>query len=221
MVFYKPYIYFKYKAKVSASAVLSRSTFLSENCTIHSKVVVANSSIGYGTYIGQKSKLANTHVGAYCSIANNVEVLPYTHPSSTFVSTHPAFFSVLKQAGFTYTTQQLFNEELFFDREKKIHLKIGNDVWIGTNVLIMGGIEIGDGAIIAAGSVVTKNVKAFDIVGGVPAKVINSRFNAEQIELLNKIQWWNRSPEWIKQNSELFKDIQVFEKAIEKSHPIV
>jgi len=220
MVFYIQYVYIKHKTIVSASAILTSKTVLSERCVIHAKVNIANSFVGPCTYIGEKCTLANVQIGAYCSISNNVKVLPYTHPTSNFVSTHPAFFSTLKQSGFTYTTKQLFNEELFFNKEKKIHVKIGNDVWIGTNVLIIGGIEIGDGAIIAAGSVVTKNVNAFDIVGGVPAKLIRSRFSIDQIDFLNKIKWWNKPSAWLKKHVDAFGDINTFKEIIENGHNI-
>ena len=68
---------------------------------------------------------------------------------------------------------------------------IGNDVWIGYNSILMPGIHIGDGAIIASGSVVTKNVAPYSIVGGNPAKLIRERFDQETIEKLFKLAWWD------------------------------
>ncbi len=87
---------------------------------------------------------------------------------------------------------------------------IGNDVWIGSKVLIIGGIEIGNGAIIAAGSVVTTTVLPYEIVGGVPAKKIRSRFTDEQISFLEEIKWWDKSPKWLQENIALFEDIELF-----------
>ena len=77
---------------------------------------------------------------------------------------------------------------------------MGNDVWIGQNVTIMSGVKIGDGAIIAANSVVTKNVDSYSIVGGNPAKFIKKRFDDELIEYLFKLKWWNWSKEKISEN---------------------
>ena len=72
---------------------------------------------------------------------------------------------------------------------------IGNDVWIGRESIIMPGVKIGDGAIIAAYSVVTKDVEPYSVVGGNPARFIKKRFNDELIELLLEFKWWDLSPE--------------------------
>lgn len=68
---------------------------------------------------------------------------------------------------------------------------VGNDVWFGQNVTVLPGVHIGDGAIIAANSVVTKDVPAYHIVGGNPSRIIRKRFSQEQIDKLLKIKWWN------------------------------
>ena len=80
---------------------------------------------------------------------------------------------------------------------------IGNDVWIGQNVTIMPGVKIGDGSIIATNSTVTKNVDAYSIIGGNPAKLIKKRFSDEIIEMLLKIKWWNWNEEKIFKNLEI------------------
>ena len=72
---------------------------------------------------------------------------------------------------------------------------IGNDVWIGRESIIMPGVKIGDGAIIAAYSVVTKDVEPYSVVGGNPARFIKKRFNDELIELLLEFKWWDLPPE--------------------------
>lgn len=82
----------------------------------------------------------------------------------------------------------------------KGNTEIGNDVWIGFNSTIMPGIKIGDGAIIATNSTVTKNVEPYSIVGGNPAKEIKKRFTKEQIEKLLEIKWWNWEIEKITKN---------------------
>ncbi len=70
---------------------------------------------------------------------------------------------------------------------------IGNDVWIGQNAVIMDGVHVGDGAIVAAGAVVTKDVPPYAIVGGVPARVIKYRFDAGTIKELSELKWWELS----------------------------
>lgn len=70
-------------------------------------------------------------------------------------------------------------------------MNIGNDVWIGRNVIVLPGVSIGNGAVVGAGSVVTKNVEKYSIVAGNPARPIRYRFTSEQIEKLEKIKWWD------------------------------
>lgn len=74
----------------------------------------------------------------------------------------------------------------------------------------MNGCVIGDGAVVAAGAVVTENVQPYTIVGGVPAKPIRKRFSEEQIEQLLKIKWWNRDEVWLEQHVEEFRNIDIF-----------
>ena len=165
--------------------------------------------MGYGSYIGGNSVI-NAKIGRYSSIAYNVRTVSGNHPSSIFVSTHPAFFSVAKQAGFTYVSENFFEETVY--AEGKYKTVIGNDVWIGANVLIMSGVHIGDGAIVAAGAVVTKDVEPYTVVGGVPAKTIRKRFNDEQIDFLIRFRWWDKDKNWIADNHGMFQNIELFMK---------
>jgi|TARA_B110000091_G_scaffold117155_1_gene126327 acetyltransferase-like isoleucine patch superfamily enzyme len=80
-------------------------------------------------------------------------------------------------------------------------IKVGNDVWIGATSTIMSGITIGDGAIIGAGSMVTKDVPPFAIVAGNPSKIVKYRFTEEQIEKLLQISWWDWEEDKIKDNA--------------------
>ena len=83
---------------------------------------------------------------------------------------------------------------------------VGNDVWIGYNSTIMPGVKIGDGAIIATNSTVTKNVEPYTVVGGNPAKEIKKRFTENEINKLLKIRWWNWSIEKITKNVKKLTD---------------
>lgn len=172
---------------------------------------IISSSIGFGSYLGCNTKIFNTKIGRYCSIGHNVRCIFGKHPTKDFVSTHPSFFSTLKQVGFTYTDKQLFEEhhEAFYKpNEYAIH--IGNDVWLGDGATLMEGVNIGDGAIVAANSLVVKDVAPYTIVGGIPAKVIKKRFSDYQIEFLLKFQWWEKGSTWIKENAKDFVNIEKF-----------
>lgn len=81
---------------------------------------------------------------------------------------------------------------------------IGNDVWIGSNAIVLQGVTIGDGAVVAAGAVVTKDVPSYTVVGGVPAKVIKKRFDSSIEKRLKESQWWNKD---IKDIAFIFKQL--------------
>ena len=92
-------------------------------------------------------------------------------------------------------------------------VNIGNDVWVGANAMIMSGVSIQDGAIIAAGAIVTKNVSPYTIVAGNPAKAVKKRFKNSQIKSLLRIQWWNWEEDKIRKYvSDFYSDIDKFIK---------
>jgi len=181
----------------------------------HSKVndncIIINCLIGRGTFISSNSSLYHAKIGRFCSIAPDVQCVIGNHPSHTFVSTHPAFFSLKKQAGFTFTKFQKFEEFIYLKNQKEYMYEIGNDVWIGQGTKLLNGIKIGNGAIIAAGSIVVKDVPSYSIVGGTPAKIIKMRFSQTQIDYLESFKWWDKSNSWLKAHCDFFDDIELFQ----------
>lgn len=166
--------------------------------------------LGFGSYIAYGSDISGK-IGRFTSIAPHVRcnngVHPFTYP---FVTTAPCFFSVnnfKQQNGSTFADKQLFDEYKYADVDSRYPIIIGNDCWIGENVFIVGGINIGDGAVVLAGAVVTKDIPPYAIVGGVPAKVIKYRYSQEDIDFLLRIKWWDNSISWFKENWELLNDI--------------
>ncbi len=120
--------------------------------TIYKHARVRDSEFGDFSYVARNSQIYNTTVGKFTSIGPNVSTGMGAHPSAEFVSTHPLFYSTLGQSsGLIIVDQKIFDE---FP-----HTEIGNDVWIGNNAIIKYGVKIGDGAIIGAGAVVTKDVE--------------------------------------------------------------
>lgn len=171
-------------------------------------VTFLKSSIGYASYIGNRSFIKNTKIGRYTCIATDVMTVAGSHPTSKYVSIHPAFYSTRKQAGFTYVSEDKFCDFNYIDKNQKFTVMIGNDVWIGSGVKIMEGVTIGDGAVVAAGAIVTKDVPPYAIIGGVPAKVIKYRFDKIIIERLLKLRWWEKDREWIKEHTDDFEDVE-------------
>lgn len=177
----------------------------------HNKVIgntqLSECLFGKGSYIGTGCMLKKTKVGRFCSLGSNIWVSDGNHPTSEYVSTYPAFFRKGEFCGYNFGANDIFEEHSYTCKDHKWLCEIGNDVWIGDSVLILNGVKIGDGAIIAAGSVVTKDVSSYSIVGGVPAKILRYRFEKDQIKWLEEIKWWDKNDEWIKKNISLFEDI--------------
>lgn len=127
-------------------------------------------------------KIGTVKVGKYCSIAGGVKAITVGH-NSCWISTYPFSSREFKDK---WGAESIGGHPLFYG-----DIMIGNDVWIGEDVTIRGGVKIYDGAIIAAGTFVTKNVAAYDIVGGNPMEHIGRRFKEWQIRELLEIKWWD------------------------------
>ena len=157
-------------------------------------------SMGYGSYMAWDCYIIG-NIGRFSSIGPYTMTNPGIHPlSQPYATTSPMFFSLQKQTGTTFAKRQLFEE-------MRPPIRIGNDCWIGQNVFIVGGATVNDGAVVLAGAVVTKDVPPYAIVGGVPAKIIKYRYDDDTIKFLLDKKWWNMPIEWLKENSELFCDI--------------
>lgn len=170
--------------------------------------------MGYGTYIGSNC-LLNGKIGRFCCIADDVKVYIGKHPIE-YGCMNPMFYSTKKQNGNSYVVEDLYEENELANQKEKYGIIVGNDVWIGARVTILGGVNIGDGAVIAAGAVVTKNVKPYSIVGGVPARIIRMRFDENIVCKLLKYQWWNRDRKWIEENASSFRNIENLLQILEK-----
>ena len=153
-------------------------------------------TVGLGTYgVGEKTVLLfrdddRVDIGKYCSVAFGVTIVASGEHNYCGAANFP-LAAVLKG-------------DVDRDTFSKGPVRVGNDVWIGANATILSGVTIGDGAVVAAGSVVTKSVPPYAIVGGAPAKIIKYRFPIETIERLLRLGWWNWHPEKINQNMSLF-----------------
>ena len=138
----------------------------------------------------------NTHVliGKFCSMAHDIKFLLALNHDYRKISTYPYIINLQNNS---QEPDYIVN---------KYQVIIGNDVWIGRGVTIMGGLRIGNGAVLGANSVVTKNVPAYSIVAGNPARVIKYRFDSETIRKLLAIKWWNWSLDKIQHEFSITQD---------------
>lgn len=200
----------KNKCKLACGVIVDRNAVFEGKNFVCENSKILNSHLGYASYVGENCFLKNALVGKYTCIASDVKTISGTHPSSQYVSIHPAFYSEMSRVDLTYSDKNYFNEYKWLDQEKRITVIIGNDVWIGEGVRILDGVRIGDGAIVAAGAVVVKDVPPYAVVGGVPARIIKYRFEKEQIEKLLEYEWWNKDREWLKDHAVKFRNIEDF-----------
>lgn len=155
-----------------------------ENCAFADKTHLGfRTTLGTNNYFGGKVIL-----GKYCQIGRDVAFHPTNHPITHLT---------------TYINRQLFEGELKSFKTEYI-IKVGNDVWVGHGVIILAGVEIGDGAILAAGAIVTKNVEPYTIVAGNPAKPLRKRFSEKIIAELLELKWWDLSEDQILKLKPLF-----------------
>lgn len=177
----KEYSVIAKSSHIADSALVEHPIHCAPNAQIHGECVV-----GIFLFLNIGSIIyPHVTVGRYCSIARGCEIGVANHPSD-YLSTH----------SFQYHSAQFPNYPFYKDKIKRVkwrghpETKIGSDVWIGAQSIIKAGVCVGDGAIIAANSVVTKDVKPYTIVGGSPAKLIRNRFEAYQVAELIELKWW-------------------------------
>ncbi len=152
--------------------------------------------VGDHTYFGGTPSVrrypgdhASVYIGRYCSIAHDVEFLVGGNHRMDWVTTYPLRWA-FDHPGKFRDGHPTTNGDIL----------IGNDVWIGTGALILSGVEVGDGAVIAARAVVTRSVPPYAVVAGNPARVVRRRFSDEQIGHLLDIEWWNWPRQRIEDN---------------------
>lgn len=177
--------------------------------------VVNGVKVGKFTYGYERHCFNGTllkEIGAFCSINESVKIGEVNHPTN-LVTTHPILYTPKDEILGYEGVPGIINKEQtldVFQNEYNEGIHIGNDVWIGANAVVLPGVTIHDGAIIGAGAIVTKDIPAYAVVVGVPARVLKYRFNQDQINILEKVQWWNWEADEIINNFDLLKKPELF-----------
>lgn len=176
-----------------------------EGAKLYSVLIDGETTIGRFTVLNGpnmeiQSRLFPVSIGSFCSIAKGVLFQSYFHDHER-LTTH-------------FILHHVFGEEWGKELTAKGPIVVGSDVWIGAQSIIMSGVTIGNGAVVAANSVVNKDVPAYAIVAGSPAKVIKYRFEESVIDMLEQLKWWDWPIEKIKQHRQLFSgkmDVQAIQ----------
>jgi acetyltransferase-like isoleucine patch superfamily enzyme len=195
-----------------APARIERCVF-GRHVVLHPGTNLLEVALDDGTYVAARSVLWRVRAGRYCAIGSEVLIGLPRHPARDFVSTHPAFFSVANEGCLrSFVGAPGFEEE-------PLPSEIGHDVWIGNRALIPGGVTIGDGAIVAAGSVVTKDVPPYAVVGGNPARHIRDRFDADDVRFLRDLRWWDWPEERLRALAGSFHSVEALRRALDGEPP--
>jgi phosphonate metabolism protein (transferase hexapeptide repeat family) len=159
-------------------------------------------TMGDYSYVVNDGQITYTTIGKFCSIAAMIRINPGNHPM------HRA-----TQAHFTYRASAYFPGESddadFFAWRREHHCTIGHDVWLGHGAIVLPGRNIGTGAVIAAGAIVTKDVAPYTIVAGNPARPVRRRFSEAVEDGLMDLAWWNWDHEMLRQALPDFRKLPV------------
>lgn len=182
---------------VSLTAIWDEQTRFDKTSALRMHSRCYRVQLGRYSAVGVSSNVHNAIIGNFSVIARNCDIGLGPHPTD-YLTCHSIFY---KNDPWGFHPEWVAPIE--FEDDGRITI-IGNDVWIGAKSTVMDGIRIGDGAIVAAGSVVTKDVPPYSVVGGAPAKLIKYRFPQEIIDRLLEIKWWNLPDEEITKVIDLF-----------------
>ncbi|MDI4664458.1 chloramphenicol acetyltransferase [Xanthobacter autotrophicus] len=163
-----------------------RASTLGRYTEVGARTKLLEVEMGDYSYVVNDADIAYARIGRFCSIAAMTRLNPGNHPTWR-----------ASQAHFTYRASAYFpgeeDEAEFFQWRRDQRLTLGHDVWIGHGAVVLAGRSVGTGAVVAAGAVVTKDVPAYVIVAGVPARVVKERFPADIAARLQALGWWDWS----------------------------
>lgn len=156
------------------------------------------------SFCGYDCDIAHADIGRFVSIANDVVIGGGRHPME-WVGMSPVFYAGRD------SVKAKFSE---FQRDPPKRVTIGHDVWIGRNAILMPGLDIGHGAVIGAGAVVTRNVEPYAIVAGNPARLIRHRFAPDVVARLLRAAWWDLGEAELSRHAVEIRDVDAFLKRL-------
>ena len=172
---------------------IDASSTVHEGALIYDHVVLQHAVIGRWTLIGSRSTVWFGRVGAFCSISWDCTLGAVQHPMDR-ATTHE--FAMEPLLG-------LYDGPSWLDQQPEV--LVGNDVWMGCNAVVMPGVTINNGAVIGAGSVVTRDVEPYTVVAGVPARPIRRRLDELMAQRLDRLGWWDWPVEKLVAGMALFR----------------
>ena len=183
----------KYPCKIFSS--ICNFTIVNEGCKISEVRCYGDISLGRFVSITGPGTIINSikeqiHIGSFSSIGQNVCIVDFNHSFQRITS--------------SFINNKIFKDKVSDEVVTKGPVVIEEDVWIGSNSVIMAGVKLGRGSIIGGGSVVTRDIPMYSIAYGNPAVVISKRFNDDTIKYIEKLQWWKWNIEKILKNKPLF-----------------
>lgn len=195
---------------VIAESVRLREADIGRRCEILDESRVEYSTLGDYSYLGRFCEVSDAAIGKFTAIASSVRIGAPNHPMERPSQHRFTYCPEYYEAGAT-------RDRGFFADRRAARVTIGNDVWIGHGAIVLPGVNVGDGAVIAAGAVVSRDVAPYTITGGVPAHTIRERFSREIAESLAGIRWWDWPDELIFSRLKNFQesDIQDFCEAFD------
>ncbi len=171
-----------FNPRISCFAFVSSNNSIDKTVAVYRGAKIKGAVIGAHTYISANTDIENAEIGKFCSVADHCRIGMAKHEMNS-LSTSP-IFNLAVNATQSSWTDHTYSENV----DERAY--IGNDVWIGSHAMVLGGVKVGDGAVIGAGAVVTKDVPPYAIVGGVPARIIKYRFKQDTIDRLLILKWW-------------------------------
>ncbi|MBU2885816.1 CatB-related O-acetyltransferase [Gilvimarinus agarilyticus] len=162
-----------------------------DSCNIKGNVEIGRHTTINGPNTSLLAEINSIKIGSFCSIAKDVLMQEYNHKHNTLST--------------SFYNKKVLGKSFKNDITSKGEILIGNDVWIGAGSIILSGVTIGNGAIVGANSTVTKDVPAYSIIGGNPARIIKYRFDPEMIEKIERLKWWEWDIDKLRENANLFQ----------------